>query len=788
VKNTKKTPNFRLLHNGYGINPTQTGHFSGILIPLTGSVSKGVNLEQVFQEIKDSPATTSKQHQFATNLGQESNNKSTMEETSDTNSAVRNLEEMFDENLEAKGDYAADMAAYRRNSMGMPVPPAYARGHGDGHRPGILANPGRSETGGNTKEFMESSPVKNGGVFDESLTQDGFTIMNYHANKAKLTTGHKAFHFGLQITRTLNGDARIDTLDLKNLFKLLGAIDPDAIIANHRNDPTTTKLITEAIKFKRMDYNGYMDIQYFSWGHPKDGKMRTTFMFWIHSNVIKYNLQELRQDSNFQEFLRMGQCQMTATRLNESRSRMIGFLSGKNPLHSNKRELEFRIENHLKQHSPQKKTIPVNVVPYTEQGLKILGFTVGSKDAKLVEDILDQHPLPRLEVIRQIWKRNDKETFEQRIKQHAMLCKQSTAFKLVNMDTIHTLPKLERAIMDSNADAYVVDICTAVHSLRTGTCYVQFLQPHRDAVLAVIEDFLANNQNPPESQMKGQPDLVNRASSIAPTVASAGASTTSKGTAIPASKYTGLFNLATTDFKDLLPTQGPAPVPATIRTRAKPKSFSKALISGESESDASSSDDDSVATRKTKNSGSTGSSATGSGKLSSLSKRSAEEQRLQEENEELRQSLQQLTQRLNNLESTHAAELISSQAKQQQQFADYIAAMQLKHKQEMEAMHQEYASQLRDRVTSLESQMTTLQITKEPEEFPSSSRKRQNQSSTPQKGLGAFVAQVGRMVAPLMDEAVGDVNSPMQSQIDSTEEMMQDTSSLLDEVGQRANV
>jgi Fe2+ transport system protein B len=143
-----------------------------------------------------------------------------------------------------------------------------------------------------------------------------------------------------------------------------------------------------------------------------------------------------------------------------------------------------------------------------------------------------------------------------------------------------------------------------------------------------------------------------------------------------------------------------------------------------------------------------------------------------------------LTHRLNTLESNHEAELVSTQAKQQQQFEALIQAMQLAHKQEMEAMHQGYASQIDQKFTSLHAQMTSLTITKEPDGFPSLARKRPNTAPSPQKRIGGIVGSFLDHVAPRFDNTTINLGS----EPDSTEEHMQDSSSLLDQVGQIENV
>ena len=119
-------------------------------------------------------------------------------------------------------------------------------------------------------------------------------------------------------------------------------------------------------------------------------------------------------------------------------------------------------------------------------GISTLAIIVGDTEARAVETILEKHPLPHLELIHHSWKRKHKDEFDQRMKQHAMICKESRAYKLQGMDPTNTLPLFMDAMLLGEAGIHIVDICTATHTHTTGTVYVQFLQDSAGPVLDAI--------------------------------------------------------------------------------------------------------------------------------------------------------------------------------------------------------------------------------------------------------------------------------------------------------------
>ena len=620
------------------------------------------------------------------------------------NRTMRNLNESFRECAEEKGDKSGEKPAEKASGGGNPD----NSGNGDGF--GMTKGRTNSQTiavddsNKNMDDIMEETaqqtdqrkPSYSPGVesanstmtwqqeFDgeemadnqcdarEDLGGEFFEALETkRVNQLQQTVNEMRTVTGVQITRTMQGDSRWHTKDIRNIFQLLHSIDSDMIIMDCTGSLKSVKTVLSMTRLLRMDYNGYLDIQNIKWGKPSEGKTRTTLSFWIASNAIKKNLWEIRQDSNFQEFLMLGQCRIQSTKLYESQSKIIGLIEGKSPQHTNRMELEDKLSRHFSSHSVNRKQIAVNVVPFTENGTQILAMAVGNKDARAAETILTEKPFPTLGIIHYSWKRSHKDDYYQRIQQHRMVCQQSKAFKLESMDMEHAFPLFETFLRDSPASSAIVDICTAAHSNRTGTVYVQYLEAHSDTVRREILTFIEDRCNPPDSPFGEHARLVtvDGSTSVTPTVNSLKSGATKAATSIPTSRFADMLSSSSAAPLNL-PPAAPAGVPKAITT--KPKSFSHALMGTLADSD---SDDDTTLTPRTKNSQG-GSSGSGSG-----SKKTTTE--LEEDNQRLRGLLGHLNHRFTEMERSHQAQMAAMQkahreqlTAQQKQMTDMAQALQ----------------------------------------------------------------------------------------------------------------
>ena len=448
---------------------------------------------------------------------------------------------------------------------------------------------------------------------------------------------------GVQITRTINGNSRFHPKDIRQLFEILVEVDKHMLIMDCAGNRNNIFHVKDMCKMTPMDYNGFLDIQSIQWGHPDDNLMRTTLSFWIATHNIKRNLFELKDHPKFKQFLQAGNCRVQPTSLLQSQSRLIGLVEGKDPKHThNRTELADRISSYLSSHSQKYPTIPVNIVQVTELGVPILAIAVGNRHATAATKILTDHPYSALGIIMMSWKRQAKEEFATRINQHQLICQQSRAFRISSMDPAG-LGLFQEFIRYSTADPYVIDISTAVHSETTGRVYVQYLEVYKEQVQQILEEYIADHKNPPDSTF-GHPTIDNSDSAtIANNTFHTNKSDNQSRTTItrPQSKYANLLTSQPKSVHKPVTTR----IPKAITT-TKPKSFMAALTSSmDSDSDDT---DHSTLTPRTK----------GSGKSSKgKSKATATEERLAKENQDLREELGQMKQRLADMERTHKQQM-----------------------------------------------------------------------------------------------------------------------------------
>ena len=469
---------------------------------------------------------------------------------------------------------------------------------------------------------------------------------------------------GISVTRVKVGDSAFSTKDLQMLVHSIAKVDPNAIFLNHSKNPGSAKPIAEmATKALRMEYNGAMDVQTYTWSHPRDNKKKTSLCFYLATDAISMNLKELKQDPIIREFCQLSKCSLQPTNLQQSQSKVISLFEGKDPRHTNRPDLGDRISQHLKFYNDKAVEIPVNIVPLTVEGIRILGFSVGINDSQKAISILEKYPFEELELIHQSWKKTSPDVYTRRIRQHQAVCDSSTAFKLQNMDPIDGVALLKQHVEHNSLQEIIVDVSPAVHASTTGVVYVQFLRPHRVQALLHLHEFLAGYTNVIDGPFGQQiPHIVNEDDSLAPTKTSSD----TKGTDTPKPPPLGRF--ASVPLGMQVPA-GPT-VPSTHRnawlpTRlAKPKSYCTAL-SGDISSD---SDSDDAATIRTSNSkeDSTISSKTG---------KTARELELEEENAKLKQQLQfQLekhTYEMDQLKQEFQAQMQAFHLKSQQKDEDF---------------------------------------------------------------------------------------------------------------------
>ena len=448
-----------------------------------------------------------------------------------------------------------------------------------------------------------------------------------------------------------------------------------------------------------IDLRSFLDISTINWGKPEEKKKKTTFSFWICSDVIEYGLQALRNNTKIQSYLRYGNCVMNSTNLRESKSKIIAYLQGKDPRHTHRMTMSERITYQVL--APLQNTVPIacNIVNTTIKGYQILAIAVGSRDANSVEKYLEEHLDEDLTMILHKWKRTNPGDFEKKLKEHQLIVTNSKAYKIQNMDPTAT-PSMLHNLRATPAGPMVVDVSTTGHSESTGTVYVQFLKGSEAAVLSAVNIFLDSYQKPEDSPFYRPPKVVNGNQPDSPTVQSRDTvGFTPEPQPLPKSKWTEILaNERINNNLDEAPPPRDDPVPRNV---TMPKSFSAALMGGHTPS-AQSDNDNSTITEQTSNARS--------------SRKSNRERALEEENTSLKTQIAALTTSFNNR----------------------ITELQSEYKQEISDLNSEYRQEIRDLTSEYKQEITDLnskleQILLQTAQKDSPNRKKQDTKASPTK-------------------------------------------------------
>ena len=494
----------------------------------------------------------------------------------------------------------------------------------------------------------------------------------------------KNFIQGVQISRTKDVDSTIHTTDIKNLFELIHDVDKEAMIMQPNKTAKQAQPITWMFqKATGIDFKSFLDISTTNWGRPQDNKKRTTFSFWICSNVIEFGLQALRTNVKIQSYLQYGGCVMNSTNLRESKSKIVAYLQGKDPRHTHRITMAQRITDEIL--APLQATVPIacNIITTNINGYRILAIAVGSKDANQVENYLAEHSDEELTMILHKWKRTNPMEFEERLKEHQLIVANSTAFKIQFMDPTCTTAML-RSLRTTTAGSMVVDVCPTGHSAKTGIAYVQFLKGSEATVLSALQHYLASYQQPEDSFFQGPPKIVNATRPDSPTIHSRDTvGYTPEAPTVPKNRWTEILaneRINNNLDETLPPLEKPIPQSVTM-----PKSFSEVLMQG---TPFNRGDSDSTITEQTSNARS--------------SRKSVRERALEQENASLKAQLTEL----------------------QTTFKAQLTEMESKLKSELRSEHAQEISELRSMLDQL------LQQTQQTE---SPNRKKQDTKKSPTK-------------------------------------------------------
>ena len=139
------------------------------------------------------------------------------------------------------------------------------------------------------------------------------------------------------------------------------------------------------------------------WGGPTEQQDQTLWMCYIATDVLEPNLALLRQNTYFIQYLDLVKCTLQLTKLHESISRVVYHAAYKDPLHTNKNELEARIQDHINTHHPSR-PLPIHLINIDAKFkngdktdvVRMCTVVVGTRDVTAVVKTLTRVPFEPL--------------------------------------------------------------------------------------------------------------------------------------------------------------------------------------------------------------------------------------------------------------------------------------------------------------------------------------------------------------------------------------------------------
>ena len=389
--------------------------------------------------------------------------------------------------------------------------------------------------------------------------------------------------FGVQFNRTgPSADVSLAPQDLKSLCRIICKIDSTATCLGHAK--TDSKKFARLANEPNVNCASLWNTIAVDWGSPADDQAKVMFSFYISSNTIP-NLKALREDGDFDRYLKSGNLRVSPHDLLETESSNVGFFIGKAPTHTWKQDLSDRFSAHIKAVANLEVTSQVKTTRVTADGVsaQACSLFVGKRDLLAVQHVLEQHPFQDCEMAMHDWRRNRNPTLKtahsNAVTIHNIMSgpAKSRAVKLIGavpafVDSLRNATPAAEEVKDK-----VIDIARVAHTHRTGTVYLNCLQENKDTVSAWLTGHMSHHWTEPTSPPKIA-EAFDRSGSVAEgTINSAAAETTATNITFKNQHLLGTC----------APTAPPAPAPCIARTVpaaivTDKKSFAEALQSGAS--------------------------------------------------------------------------------------------------------------------------------------------------------------------------------------------------------------
>ena len=178
----------------------------------------------------------------------------------------------------------------------------------------------------------------------QQMEEDGFTVVPPKGGVAFKKQAPNSKSIGVRVIRNTEKDkTAYNFSDLLQLFQHVKAVDPAAFIRDYKNDPNSEKPIASFCKNSAAKFlTAYLDIDTINWGPPSSNQARSYLSFYIVSAAINPGLRELREDNAIRHYLKQGSMNLQSHELAESKTKVLGFLFGKDPRHTFRQGLARR--------------------------------------------------------------------------------------------------------------------------------------------------------------------------------------------------------------------------------------------------------------------------------------------------------------------------------------------------------------------------------------------------------------------------------------------------------------
>jgi hypothetical protein len=217
------------------------------------------------------------------------------------------------------------------------------------------------------------------------------------------------------------------------------------------------------------------------------------FSFYIKTNKISHNLVEIRENSKFQEYQEKGNCQIQTHNLYETRTAVLGYFQGKDVEHTYRDDLARRFSFHLNPNAFGKIEMPIQVIKHdttTTDGFKIkmCAVLIGRSQVRRATNYLEDKPFPDVNIIYHRTKKSDPKSYDNLIRQHALLVSKSRAIKLENMTQAHHYDLRKAWREDKCIRSKIVDMPKG--KTTNGVVYVQYIIDYKEAVVPWVKEQL----------------------------------------------------------------------------------------------------------------------------------------------------------------------------------------------------------------------------------------------------------------------------------------------------------